>query len=44
MLAQSENISQEAANLIYATLALVATVWILIEIWNHKHSNKKGKR
>lgn len=36
------HISQGAANLIYATLALVATVWILIEVWNR--NNKKGRR
>ena len=37
------HISQGAANLIYATIALIATIWILIEVWNHKH-NKKGRK
>lgn len=42
MLAQASEISAEAADLIYACIALVATVWILIEIWSYKHP--KGKR
>jgi hypothetical protein len=40
--AAGDQISAGAANLVYATIALVATVWILFEIWSN--NNRKGKR